>query len=341
MPDRLNCPMHDLSRGLIVVTGGAGLIGSGVIWGLNQRNLNNIWLVDEEVSSGPKEKNLKNLSFQKQTNPQDFRELVKRKSNELNHIQTVIHLGACSSTTESNEAFLNDNNLAYTEDLCLWSLSRKVRFVYASSAATYGDGSMGMDDSTEEIVKFQPLNLYGWSKQKFDLLAQENRWLDRIVGLKYFNVYGPNEEHKGNMRSVVSKAYEQITQTGEMSLFKSLRPDYGDGEQMRDFLYVKDAVNMTIWLTANNQANGLFNLGSGKARTWLDLGRSIFMALRKEPAIRFIDMPETLRDKYQYFTEANITKLKNAGYNSQLFDLEDAVCDYVRNYLMKDKRLGA
>ena len=333
--------MSNWSKGDLVVTGGAGLIGSALIWGLNNRNIENIWLVDSQESNDEKNKNLAPLSFSRHLSPEDFRKLVRENSDELSSVSTIFHLGACSSTTETNEAYLEDNNLGYTRELCEWSLEHGVRFVYASSASTYGDGSLGMDDQDLDLAKFQPLNLYGWSKHKFDLLAKENQWLEHIVGLKYFNVYGPNEEHKGDMRSVVSKAYEQIASTGEMTLFKSYHPDYGDGEQMRDFLYVKDAVLMTIWLAESTWANGLFNLGNGQARTWLDLGHSIFSALGTDSNIRFIEMPEILRDKYQYFTEAKIDKLRHAGYSNELFALEDAVKDYVTQYLVPNRRLGS
>jgi len=333
--------MSNWSKGDLVVTGGAGLIGSALIWGLNNRNIENIWLVDSQESNDEKNKNLAPLSFSRHLSPEDFRKLVRENSDELSSISTIFHLGACSSTTETNEAYLDDNNLGYTRELCEWSLEHGVRFVYASSASTYGDGSLGMDDQDLDLAKFHPLNLYGWSKHKFDLLAKENQWLEHIVGLKYFNVYGPNEEHKGDMRSVVSKAYEQIASTGEMTLFKSYHPDYGDGEQMRDFLYVKDAVLMTIWLAESTRANGLFNLGNGQARTWLDLGHSIFSALGTDSNIRFIEMPEILRDKYQYFTEAKIDKLRHAGYTNELFALEDAVKDYVTQYLVPNRRLGS
>ncbi|NDH00196.1 MAG: ADP-glyceromanno-heptose 6-epimerase [Opitutae bacterium] len=329
--------MSNWSKGDLVVTGGAGLIGSALIWGLNNRNIENIWLVDSQESNDEKNKNLAPLSFSRHLSPEDFRKLVRENSDELSSISTIFHLGACSSTTETNEAYLDDNNLGYTRELCEWSLAHGVRFVYASSASTYGDGSLGMDDQDLDL----PLNLYGWSKHKFDLMAKENQWLEQIVGLKYFNVYGPNEEHKGDMRSVVSKAYEQIASTGEMTLFKSYHPDYGDGEQMRDFLYVKDAVLMTIWLAESTRASGLFNLGNGQARTWLDLGHSIFSALGTDSNIRFIEMPEILRDKYQYFTEAKIDKLRHAGYTNELFALEDAVKDYVTQYLVPNRRLGS
>ena len=333
--------MSNLNNGTLVVTGGAGLIGSAIIWGLNNRGLDNIWLVDWAEPDSLKSRNIKALSYSRHLSPEDFRKMIRENSPELSEIITIFHLGACSNTTETNEDYLNDNNLGYTTELCQWSLDEDVRFVYASSASTYGDGAQGMDDQEEDLQKFNPLNLYGWSKHKFDLLAQQNGWLEKIVGLKYFNVYGPNEEHKGDMRSVVSKAYEQISSTGEMTLFKSHHPDYRDGEQMRDFLYVKDSVLMTIWLAENTHANGLFNLGNGKARTWLDLGRAIFSALGTEDNIRFVEMPEILRDKYQYFTEAKIDKLRNAGYRNEQFSLEEAVKDYVSNYLVPNTRLGS
>ena len=332
--------MHDLSKGISVVTGGAGLIGSATIWGLNNRGLENVWAVDDFKPGSLKERNILPLEIKDSIGVQDFRNLFRQDSSELKEIKTVIHLGACSSTTESDEEYLNDNNLSYTRELCEWALKNQVRFVYASSASTYGDGSMGMDDEDDEIEKYQPLNLYGWSKQNFDLHAKKAGWLDSIVGLKYFNVYGPNEEHKGSMRSVVSKAYEQIQETGEMTLFESHHPDYESGRQMRDFLYVKDAVCMTLWLAENNQANGLFNLGNGKARSWLDLAHAIFSALNMEPNIRFVEMPEILKEKYQYFTEARVKKMESAGFLVRLFMLEDAVKDYVINYLAPDLRLG-
>jgi len=333
--------MPEPTEGVTVVTGGAGLIGSAVIWGINNQNSNSVWLIDQWEDGSLKSRNLEHLGFQRNLGVSEFRDLIRQKNPELSDIRTIIHLGACSSTTETDEDYLHDNNFLYTKELCEWSLGNDVRFVYASSAATYGDGTMGMDDKDEDLEKFEPLNLYGWSKHKFDLLAQEEGWLDRITGLKYFNVYGPNEEHKGDMRSVVSKAYEQIAETGRMTLFKSHRPEYLDGEQKRDFLYVKDAVRMTLWLAENEQAAGLFNLGNGTARTWLDLGNSIFSALGQEPNIEFVDMPEILRDKYQYFTEATIEKLRACGYRDNLFSLEEAVSDYVTGYLVPDRRLGA
>jgi ADP-L-glycero-D-manno-heptose 6-epimerase len=255
----------------------------------------------------------------------------------------VFHLGACSATTEKNAGYLADNNYGYTKELATWSLAHGARFIYASSAATYGDGGQGMDDKDEHLHRLRPLNMYGYSKHLFDLYAQRAGWLSRIVGVKYFNVFGPNEDHKADMRSLVNKAYQQILAEGRVQLFKSHKPEFKDGEQMRDFLYVKDAVEMTLHFAEHAQgekAGGLFNLGSGEANTWLTLTRAIFAALDREPAIDFIDMPEVLRGKYQYYTKADVSKLRASGYARAMTPLPDAVRDYVQNYLVPAKKLG-
>ena len=262
-------------------------------------------------------------------------------SGSLGKLDCIFHLGACSSTTETNETYLRENNFEYSRGLAEWALGAGVRFVYASSAATYGDGSAGMDDSDpRQMQQLKPLNLYGQSKQWMDLFALKEGWLDRIVGLKYFNVFGPNENHKGDMRSLVCKSYADVLKTGVIRLFKSHRPEYHDGEQRRDFLYVKDAVGMTLHL-AKILANGIFNIGSGQARSWNDLARAVFSALGREPHIEYIDMPEAIRDKYQYFTEANIGKLRATGYELPITSLENAVRDYVVNYLVAGKKVGS
>jgi ADP-L-glycero-D-manno-heptose 6-epimerase len=248
-------------------------------------------------------------------------------------------MGACSSTTETNASFLIRNNYEFTRDLATWALGQKTRFVYASSAATYGDGSAGMDDDAGGLDQLRPLNLYGYSKHLFDLHARRAGFLNRTVGLKYFNVFGPNEGHKGDMRSLVHKSSGQVQTEGVIRLFKSYRSDFRDGEQKRDFLYVKDAVAMTLHLATSKRAGGLFNIGSGRARTWLDLARAVFVALNRKPKIEFIEMPEAIRDKYQYFTQANLVRLRAAGYTAPVTSLEDAVSDYVRNYLVPDQRL--
>lgn len=235
--------------------------------------------------------------------------------------------------------YLIRNNYEFTKDLAAWSLANKARFVYASSAATYGDGSTGMEDGDADINPLRPLNMYGYSKHLFDLHARRGGFLDKIVGLKYFNVYGPNEDHKGDMRSLVHKSFAQVKNEGMIRLFKSYRKDYKDGEQKRDFLYVKDAVAMTLHLAANKKAGGLYNIGSGAARTWIDLANSVFGALKKKPKIEFIEMPEVIREKYQYFTQADISRLRATGYRDAVTSLENAVADYVQNYLEPDKRL--
>jgi ADP-L-glycero-D-manno-heptose 6-epimerase len=227
-----------------------------------------------------------------------------------------------------------------TRQLAEWALGRGTRFVYASSAATYGDGSAGMDDKSEDISKLRPLNLYGYSKHLFDLYASREEILPEIVGIKYFNVFGPNEYHKGDMRSLVCKAFDQIQETGRIRLFKSHKPEYPDGGQMRDFVYVKDAVEMTLHLAENEDAGGLYNIGSGFARTWNDLAGALFAALGKEPNIEYIDMPESIRHQYQYYTCADISKIRKTGYVRPMTSLEDAVRDYAVNYLLPGKRLG-
>jgi ADP-L-glycero-D-manno-heptose 6-epimerase len=252
----------------------------------------------------------------------------------------VFHLGACSSTTERDADYLLRNNFGCSRQLAEWALARGARFVYASSAATYGDGAEGMDDLSDDLSAWRPLNAYGYSKQLFDCHAQREGYLRRIVGLKYFNIFGPNEEHKGDMRSVVSKAWRQVEETGQVKLFKSYHPDYPDGGQQRDFLYVKDAVAMTLHLAAARKAGGLYNIGSGEAHSWLELVQPIFEAMGRAARIEFIDMPEALRAQYQYFTQADITKLKSTGYAGGVTPLQDAVKDYVSRYLLAGKHFG-
>ena len=326
--------------GRILVTGGAGFIGSALVWALNRRGHTDVVVADFR-GGGEKERNLRALRFADYIEADALRARIAAAPDSLGRFSTVFHLGACSSTTETDTAYLQDNNFAYTRELAAWSLARGSRFVYASSAATYGDGARGMDDRDEDIARLRPLNPYGDSKQQFDLHAQREGWLNRIVGLKYFNVFGPNEEHKGDMRSLVHKAYQQILGTGKVRLFKSARPDFKDGEQQRDFLYVKDAVEMTLHFAGPaSAAGGLYNLGSGQASTWLALVGAIFAALGRDPAVEFIDMPASLRDQYQYFTRADITKLRATGYASPPTPLAEAVRDYVQNYLAPGKRLG-
>jgi ADP-L-glycero-D-manno-heptose 6-epimerase len=327
---------NDFSDARVLVTGGAGFIGSALVWALNRCGCEHI-VVCDRLGLDEKWRNLTPLRF---ANYLEADELLPRlQSGALGKFELVLHLGACSSTTERDASYLIRNNFEFTKDLAAWALGQKARFVYASSAATYGDGSAGMDDDDAKLDTLRPLNMYGYSKQLFDLHAKRAGFLKKIVGLKYFNVFGPNEDHKGDMRSVVHKSFGQVRETGVIGLFKSYRKDYRDGEQKRDFLYIKDAVAMTLHLAANEQAGGLFNIGSGAARTWLDLARAVFAALKREPKIEFIEMPASIRGKYQYFTEANLGRLRAAGYRAPVTSLEDAVSDYVRNYLVPDQRL--
>jgi ADP-L-glycero-D-manno-heptose 6-epimerase len=323
---------------MIVVTGGAGFIGSTIVWRLNCLGENNIIIVDE-LGSKDKWKNLVGLKFQEFVFKEDFIKAIVNDTIDFK-IEAIIHMGANSSTTEKDADFLYLNNFLYTKELAKYCINKNIRFIYASSAATYGDGSMGFEDDESQLENLRPLNMYGYSKQLFDLWAKRNKILDKIVGIKYFNVYGPNEYHKGDMRSVVHKAFEQVRLTGKVRLFKSLNPDYKDGEQMRDFIYVKDAVEMTLYFLEHRDKNGIFNVGSGKARTWIDLVTALFNALEKPVEIEFIDLPEYLREKYQYFTQANLNKIKSAGYNKPITELEDGVNDYVKNYLLKNLYLG-
>jgi ADP-L-glycero-D-manno-heptose 6-epimerase len=326
--------------GRILVTGGAGFIGSALVAALNQRGISEIVITDL-LGSDEKWRNLTPLKFADYLEADDFRKRIGQNQAALGDFSAVFHLGACSATTEKNASYLIDNNFNVTKELAAWSLSKNIRFIYASSAATYGDGAQGMDDQDPNLGRLRPLNMYGYSKHLFDQHAQRKGWLDRIVGVKYFNVFGPNEDHKGDMRSLVNKAYEQIRTTGRVGLFKSYHPDFKDGEQMRDFLYVKDAVEMTLHFAESaTTAGGLFNLGSGDANTWLKLTRAIFSALNLPPQIDFIEMPEALKGKYQYYTKADITKLRTTGYRRTMTPLEDAIRDYVQNYLATNRRLG-
>ena len=327
---------NDFSDTRALVTGGAGFIGSALVWALNQRGCDDVVICDR-LGTDEKWRNLVPLRYAAYVEADDLR--LQLQSGALGDFDLVLHLGACSATTERDAAFLFRNNFEFTRDLAEWALAKEVRFVYASSAATYGDGSAGMADNDTRLDTLRPLNMYGYSKHLFDLHAKRAGYLKKIVGLKYFNVFGPNEDHKGDMRSVVHKSFGQVTREGVIRLFKSGRKEYPDGGQQRDFLYVKDAVAMTLHLAAAKKAGGLFNIGSGVARTWLDLANAVFAALGRKPKIEFIEMPETLREKYQYFTQADISRLRAAGYKEKITSLENAVADYVRNYLAPDKRL--
>ena len=314
---------------MIVLTGAAGFIGSNFISKLNNEGIANIAIVDD-FSNSKKTNNYKNKQYQCEVHRDDLMEWLKKQEK----IDFVFHIGARTDTTEFDKKVFDRLNLNYSKNLWNFCTQNNVPFIYASSAATYGDGSLGYDDNHDIVASLKPLNPYGESKNDFDkwVLSQKETppfW----SGLKFFNVYGPNEYHKGRMASVIFHAYNQIKETGRMKLFKSHNPKYKDGEQLRDFIYIKDVVEV-IWFLSNNQNNsGLYNLGTGQARTFNDLVLSTFNALYIEPDIEYIDTPIDIRDKYQYFTEAKMNKLRNEGYSWEFYSLEEGVKDYVSNYL--------
>jgi ADP-L-glycero-D-manno-heptose 6-epimerase len=315
----------------IVVTGAAGFIGCNLVAELNRRGRTDLLLVDA-LGTDEKWRNLVGLHYEDILTPGQFLEQCLRGGKS--ETEAVIHLGACSATTERDAGFLLESNYRYTRTLCDWALAHDTRFVYASSAATYGNGSLGYSDSEETTLRLRPLNMYGYSKHMFDLWALRHRLFDRIVGLKYFNVYGPHEAHKGDMRSVVHKAFEQISDRGWVELFKSGRPEYGDGGQKRDFIYVRDVVDVTLHFAERREHGGLLNCGTGKARSWNDLVRGVFSAMGRTPDIRYIEMPDVLKGKYQYFTEARTENLRAAGYTSPFTELEDGIRDTLTQHLM-------
>src|SRR6266542_2518296 len=322
--------MADLSNMRVLLTGGAGLIGSALLRELNRHGSTDVTVADFLGDEDRKWRHLRPLQFADYLEADDL--LDRLAAGDLGTFDLVLHMGACSSTTEKDAAYLIRNNFEYTKELAEWSDTTGARFVYASSAATYGSGENGMsDDSSLDYLRMlRPLNMYGYSKHLYDLYAAQNGLLETSVGLKYFNVFGPNEDHKGDMRSVVNKAVEQITETGSLRLFKSYRDDYEHGEQQRDFLYVKHAAKMTLHLAASD-AIGLFNIGSGVAHTWNELASATFSALGKPQRIEYIEMPEEMRSKYQYYTKADITRLLDTGYpaadDTFRADVTEYVCD--------------
>lgn len=318
----------------IIVTGGAGFIGSNLVQALNDRGLTDILIVDH-LGGLEKNRNLDRLRFADYLDKSDFRLRLTRGQTPPAH--AVFHLGACSSTTETDEAYLEDNNTQYTRDLCEWSLRTGARFIYASSAATYGDGSKGYSDNDSVTPTLQPLNLYGGSKHRFDLWAIRSGAIRSIAGLKYFNVYGPGEDHKGSMRSMANKAYGQVMRDGEIRLFKSYQPEIRDGEQKRDFIYVTDAVAVTLFFYDHPTASGLFNCGTGTARTWVALAQALFAAVGQPPQIRFIEMPEEIRGQYQYHTQADLRKLRAAGCSVPFLSVEEGVRRYVQGHLAQGR----
>ena len=315
---------------MIIVTGAAGFIGSCLITKLNQENFNFIIAVDD-FSSPEKEANLVGKSIQERVDREVFFEWLDQNYQE---VEFLFHIGARTDTTEFDRAIFEHLNVEYSKTIWEKCIAYQIPLVYASSAATYGLGELGYDDNESLIPQLKPLNPYGDSKNEFDIWAlQQERQPFFWAGLKFFNVYGPNEYHKGRMASVIFHAFNQIDKTGQMKLFRSHNPDFKDGEQMRDFIYVKDVVSVCLFLMHHRRNSGIYNLGSGKARTFLDLVTNTFAAMHRDPQISFVDTPADIRDKYQYFTQANMAKLRSIGYDKPFATLEEGIADYVGNYL--------
>jgi ADP-L-glycero-D-manno-heptose 6-epimerase len=329
----------DGSAGRVVVTGGAGLIGSAVVWQLNREGIDDIIVVDR-LGTSEKWRHLVPLRFADYLDAEEFFARIAAEPNAFGEIASVFHLGACSSTTERDASYLIANNVRRSQEIARWALARGARLTYASSAATYGAREHDMREDLDPH-SLRPLNMYGYSKHLFDLWMRREGLRDRAVAIKYFNVYGPNEDHKGTMRSVVAKAFDQIGERRAIELFKSYRDGIADGEQTRDFLYVKDAAAITVFLGRAPQAAGIYNVGSGIERNWRDLARAVFAALDLPERVVYVDMPEVLRGKYQYRTVATIDRLRAAGWTTPMTTLEDGIADYVRNYLMTGTVLGS
>lgn len=324
---------------MIVVTGGAGFIGSALVAALNKRGQTDIWIVDE-VDHPEKKHNLAPLSYTRLLGISEFRNGIAEGAYNNAGITGLVHLGACSSTLEMRVEYLKDVNVEYSKELIAWSVAHGVRMVYASSAATYGDGEHGYVDAPELFDVLKPLNPYGASKLAVDIWARDAGYLTQVAGVRYFNVFGPNEFHKEGMRSVMAKKFPDIAAGRGIELFKSYVPEYGDGEQVRDFIYVKDAVAMTLFLLDTPAVSGVFNVGTGHARSWNAVARALFAATGMPEDIRYVDMPAPLKEQYQYFTEADMSSLMQAGWQGTTYSLEDAIREYVTDYLAPHRHLG-
>ncbi len=318
---------------MVILTGGAGFIGSALLKRLNELGINDVVVVDS-LGSDDKILNLRGKKFVQYIDKESFLLLLSDRIKPA-EVESVIHLGACTSTTERNIEYLHQNNFLYSKTLATWCFEHGKQFLYASSAATFGDGSLGFSDDNKKAHAFHPLNPYGASKQMFDLWLIDSGLDNQATGFKFFNVFGPNEYHKGDMASLVYKAYNQIQNDGALRLFRSYTPKYKDGEFVRDFIYVKDSIDVLLWALEHKEATGIFNLGTGKARSWNDLARALFSSMHAPENIKYIDMPSSIRDAYQYYTEADISKLRKAGYDKPFTSLEESVDDYVQSYLRK------
>ncbi|MCB9991252.1 MAG: ADP-glyceromanno-heptose 6-epimerase [Rhodospirillales bacterium] len=325
---------------MIIITGGAGFIGSNLVAALQEKGLTNL-VVCDRLGTEDKWQNLAKRELRDIVAPERLFDYLEKHAGA---IKAIFHMGAISSTVETDADLIIDTNFDLSRRLWKWCAANDVRLIYASSAATYGDGDSGFKDfqTPDELAKLRPLNPYGWSKHLFDrriarvINDQSEKAPPQWAGLKFFNVYGPNEYHKGGQMSVICKLYPQVVAGATAKLFKSHDPDYEDGGQLRDFVYVGDCVSVMLWLYDNPDVSGLFNVGTGKARSFKDLAEAVFKAAGMEPKIQYIDMPQELRGKYQYFTEADMTKLREAGYDKPFADLEDGVREYVQDFMAKD-----
>ena len=316
---------------MIIVTGGAGFIGSNLINFLEDVNTQKVVSVDWKNHENSHYFNKRNLI---KVPPNDLKKFLNENKK---FIKLIIHLGAITSTTETNAKLIIENNISLSLFIWSWCVENKKRLIYASSAATYGDGSNNFDDQEKNnyLSKLVPLNLYGWSKHLFDkFVISQKKKPPQYVGLKFFNVYGPNEFHKSEMRSIVLKIFQKVSGNQTVKLFKSHHPNYKDGEQMRDFIYVKDVISIVKWFVDNKKKNGIYNVGTGNPRSFYDLATSVFKNSNVKKRIKYIDTPKNIREQYQYFTKANIKKLRNAGYKKRFFSLEEGVKDYIRNHLI-------
>lgn len=320
----------------VLLTGAAGFIGSCYLRKLNDIGVNEVFAVDTSPSAHESE-NLRGKKFTDYLTREAL--LSSLEKGRLKEVDLIVHLGACSDTTEMDRAFLKRNNFEYSQALARWALANGKRFHYASSASVYGDGKNGYRDDDASLASFKPLNPYAESKHMFDSWLIDQKLTGKVVGFRYFNVFGPNEYHKNDMRSMVCKAVDQISKDGAVKLFATSRSGYGDGSEERDFVYVKDVNDVMAYFLESPGRNGIFNVGSGKARTFKDLMLAVFAALGKPPAITYIPMPEKLRGQYQYFTEADLGKLRAAGYSKPFQRLEDSVADYVRAHLTGPARI--
>ena len=319
---------------MIVITGGAGFIGSVLLWKFNELGRKDILLVDQQAQGSPKWANVRKQSFDSYLESDEF--ITRLEKGEFNgRVEALFHMGACSDTTEMDRVYLRENNSRYSERVARWCADQKVYLAYAASAAAYGGGEKGFSDDDALTPQLKPLNPYGQSKLDFDVWVLKNGLEKKITGLRYFNVYGPNEYHKGGMRSMAHKGFEQVSATGKLRLFKSYKKEVSDGGQKRDFVYVKDVVDAMIWFWRHPGVKGIYNLGSGKAQSWNELAEALFLACGKKKHIVYFDMPKNLKNQYQYFTEASLKKLRSAGCTAVFLNLAHGVTDYVHNYLFK------